>query len=133
MGKDAAGNAAALIADACEANVQTSTPISITTATTTQIIAAASSKKTYICGLYFYSASADNVAIVEGTSTCSSGIAGVIGGATPTNGVNLPANGRFELPAGKVAHAVTAGTNVGVCLITSAATPLAGAVKWVQQ
>lgn len=120
--------------DPCQTIVQTSTPISITTATTTRIIAPTSAKKTYICYLFLTSAAADNVGIVEGTGgTCGSGTAGVIGGTTAANGPNFAANGGMAMSAGgKTAVAFTAGTNVDFCLITSAATPLAGTVKWVQ-
>lgn len=122
------------IIDPCEANAQTSAPISITTATTTRIVAPSSSNKTYICALFLTSAAADNVGIVEGTGgTCGSGTAGVIGGTTAANGPNFAANGGVFLQAGgKVAVAYTAGTNVDLCLITSAATPLAGVIKYVQ-
>jgi hypothetical protein len=118
----------------CETVAQTSLPISITTATTTQIVAASASNKTYICSLFLTSAAADNVGIVEGTGgTCGTGTAGVIGGTTAANGPNFAANGGVLLQAGgKVAVAQTAGTNVGLCLITSAATPLAGVLKYVQ-
>ena len=94
-----------------------------------------SAKKTYICYLFVTSAAADNVGIVEGTGgTCGTGTAGVIGGATSANGPNFAANGGVSLTAGgKTAVAVTAGTNVDLCLITSAATPLAGVIKWAQQ
>lgn len=123
-----------VIIDPCEANLQTSLPISITTATTTQIVAASASNKTYICSLFLTSAAADNVGIVEGTGgTCGTGTAGVVGGTTAANGPNFAANGGMLLQSGgKVAAAQTAGTNVGLCLITSAATPLAGVLKYVQ-
>lgn len=122
------------IIDPCEATLQTSAPISITTATTTRIVAPSASNKTYICALFLTSAAADNVGIVEGTGgTCGSGTAGVIGGTTAANGPNFAANGGMFLQAGgKVAVAQTAGTNVDLCLITSAATPLAGVIKYVQ-
>lgn len=122
------------IIDPCEATLQTSAPISITTATTTRIVAPSASNKTYICALFLTSAAADNVGIVEGTGgTCGSGTAGVIGGTTAANGPNFAANGGVFLQAGgKVAVAQTAGTNVDLCLITSAATPLAGVIKYVQ-
>lgn len=122
------------VVNPCESVAQTSLPISITTATTTQIVAASASNKTYICSLFLTSAAADNVGIVEGTGgTCGTGTAGVIGGATAANGPNFAANGGVFLQAGgKVAVAQTAGTNVGLCLITSAATPLAGVLKYVQ-
>jgi hypothetical protein len=120
--------------DPCEANAQTSTPISMTTATTLRIVAPTSAKKTYVCGLTLLAGAADNVALVEGTGgSCVTGITGVAGGTTAANGFNLAANGGFVWPAGKVAHAVTAGTNVDLCLITSSTGPLTGVVKWVQQ
>jgi hypothetical protein len=122
------------ILDPCESIAQTSTPISMTSATTTRIVAPASSKKTYVCGLTISTGLANNVAVVEGTGgTCGTGTAGVIGGTTAANGFNFAANGGFVMPAGKIAHAITAGTNVDLCLITSSAGPLAGVVKWVQK
>lgn len=122
------------VLDPCERVAQTYAPISITTATTTQIVAASASNKTYICSLFLTSAAADNVGIVEGTGgTCGTGTAGVIGGTTAANGPNFAANGGVFLQAGgKTAVAQTAGTNVGLCLITSAATPLAGGIRYVQ-
>ena len=110
-----------------------SAPISITTATTTRIVTPSASNKTYICGLTVVTAAANNVGIVEGTGgTCGTGTAGVIGGTTAANGPNFGANSGLALQAGKTAHAYTAGTNVDLCLITSAATPLAGVIKYVQ-
>lgn len=122
------------IIDPCEATLQSYAPISITTATTTRIVAPSASNKTYICHLFLTSAAADNVGIVEGTGgTCGTATAGVIGGTTAANGPNFAANGGVALHAGgKVAVAQTAGTNVDLCLITSAATPLAGGIKYVQ-
>lgn len=120
--------------DPCQTIVHSSTPISITTATTTRIVAPTSAKKTYICYLFLTSAAADNIGIVEGTGgTCGTGTAGVVGGTTAANGPNFAANGGMAMSAGgKTAVAFTAGTNVDLCLITSAPTPLAGTIKWVQ-
>ena len=121
------------IIDPCEAATQTYAPISITTATTTRIVTPSASNKTYICGLILVTAAANNVGIVEGTGgTCGSATAGVIGGTTAANGPNYSANGGMVLQASKTAHAQTAGTNVDLCLITSAATPLAGGIRYVQ-
>lgn len=122
------------VLDPCEAATQTYAPISITTATTTRIVAPSASNKTYICSMFLTSAAADNVGIVEGTGgTCGTGTAGVIGGTTAANGPNFAANGGVFLQAGgKTAVAQTAGTNVDLCLITSAATPLAGGIRYVQ-
>lgn len=126
-----AGTAAAV--DPCAVVAKTYTPISITTATTTRIVSPSASNKTYICNLFITSAAADNVGIVEGTGgTCGSGTAGVIGGTTAANGPNFSANGGFAIGNGGATVAKTAGTNVDLCLITSAATPLAGVIGWVQ-
>lgn len=132
--RNADGSGNLYVADPCSTVAQTSTPISITTGTTTRIVAPTSAKKTYICYLFLTSAAADNVGIVEGTGgTCGTGTAGVIGGTTAANGPNFAANGGAAFSAGGVvAAAVTAGTNVDLCLITSASTPLAGVIKWVQ-
>lgn len=118
----------------CEANTQSYAPISITTATTTRIVTPSASNKTYICSMFLTSAAADNIGIVEGTGgTCGTGTAGVIGGTTAANGPNFAANSGVLLQAGgKVSIAQTAGTNVDLCLITSAATPLAGGINYVQ-
>lgn len=124
----------AAVVHPCEAAIQSYAPISITTATTTRIVAPSASNKTYICSMLLTSAAADNVGIVEGTGgTCGSGTAGVIGGTTAANGPNFAANGGLFIQAGgKVSVAQTAGTNVDLCLITSASTPLAGGINYVQ-
>lgn len=119
--------------DPCKYKTKTFTPISITTATTTRIVAPSASNRTYICNLFLTSAAADNIGIVEGTGgTCGTGTAGVIGGTTAANGPNFAANGGFSIGNGSATVAATAGTNVDLCLITSAATPLAGTIGWVQ-
>lgn len=134
LGVNVGGNIAGVIGDPCQTVAKTYTPITITTATTTRIVAPAASKKTYICYMLLTAAAADNVGIVEGTGgTCGSGTVGVIGGATAANGPNFTANGGLSFGNGGYAAAATAGTNVDLCLITSASTPLAGHIAWVQQ
>lgn len=121
------------LTDPCQGVAKTYTPISITTNTTTRIVAPTAAKRTYICYLLLTSAAADNIGIVEGTGgTCGAGTAGVIGGTTAANGPNFAANGGISLGNSGYAVAATAGTNVDLCLITSAATPLAGHIAWVQ-
>jgi hypothetical protein len=133
-GLNVGGNLVGQIGDPCQTVAKTYTPISITTVTTTRIVAPAASKKTYVCYMLLTSAAADNVGIVEGTGgTCGSGTAGVVGGTTAANGPNFAANGGVSMGNGGFAVAATAGTNVDLCLITSAATPLAGHIAWVQQ
>lgn len=123
-----------VILDACEANVQTANPINISSATTTRIIPPSASKKNYICGMTLSAAGADNVALIEGTGgSCGTGTAGMAGGITAASGFNFLANQAYIWQAGKVAHFVTAGTNVDTCLTTSAAVQLSGVVKYAQQ
>jgi hypothetical protein len=124
----------ATVADPCATVAKTYTPISITSATTTRIVAPTSAKKTYVCHIFAVSAIANNIAVVEGTGgTCAAATAGVVGGTTAANGINLSANSGWAVGNGAAAVWATAGTNVDLCLITSAAGPLAGTVAWVQQ
>lgn len=122
-------------ADPCQDIVKSFTPFSaITTATTTRIVAPTASKKTYICQIIMAPAAADNVAVVEGTGgTCGTGTAGVMTGTTAANGFNFPANGGVSIGNGGFTVGQTVGTNVDLCLITSAATPLVGGIMWVQK
>ena len=123
-----------IVVDPCTVNTPTYTPISITTATTTRIVAPTASKRTYVCSILLLSAGTDNVGVVEGTGgTCGTGTAGVIGGTTAANGLNFTAQTGVAWGNGAAAIFATAGTNVDLCLITSAAVVLAGHVKWVAQ
>lgn len=125
---------ASVVAGPCETVAKTYTPINMSTATTTRIIAPTSSKKTYVCGFHLLAAGADNVAWIEGTGgTCGTATAGMAGGTTAASGYNFAANGGIVV--GDSGHQVmaSAGTNVDVCLITSAAVQLSGGVVWVQQ
>jgi hypothetical protein len=133
-GVSVGGNTTALIGDPCQTVARVYTPINIATATTTRLVAPTSAKKTYICGLFLFSAGTQNVGVVEGTGgTCGTGTAGVIGGTTAATGPNLTAQTGFVLPTTGHAQAATAGTNVDFCLITSAAVQVSGVLVSVQQ
>lgn len=121
--------------DPCSFLTRTFKPINISTATTTNIITGGSSKKTYICHAFLFTAAANNVALVEGTTggTCGSGTAGIMGGTTASSGLNLTANQGFVLGTGVASVAATATNNNDVCIITSAATQLSGVISYVQQ
>lgn len=132
--RNADGSGVLQVGDPCQTVAKTYTPISITTATTTRIVAPTSAKKTYVCYMYLQTTAANNIAVVEGTGgTCGSSTAGVVGGTTAANGLNNAANSGQAFGNGGYAALATAGTNVDLCLITSAATPLAGHVVWVAQ
>jgi len=125
----------ALVADPCQANSATWTPISITTATTTKIVTGTSGKKLYVCYLYLQTAAANNIAVISGTTggTCGSNTAGLIGGTTAANGLNNAANSGQAVGTGGFAVSQVATNNDDICLITSASTPLAGVIKTVVQ
>lgn len=121
--------------DPCVSGAKTSIPISITTATTTNILAGTAAVKTYVCHLLLTSAAADNVAVIQGTTggTCGSGTLGLVGGVTAANGLNFAANGGVNFGNGGAQVLQTTVNNNDICLITSAATPLAGTMTYVKQ
>lgn len=122
------------VVNACQSVALTSTSINVASATTTRIVAPTSAKKTYLCSLFLFSAGTNNVAVVEGTGgTCGSGTTGVIGGATAVSGTQLTAQVGFVLPNTGYPQAITSGTNVDLCLITSTNTQLSGVIMWAQQ
>lgn len=123
-----------VVADPCQVNARTYTPISVASAANTKIITGTSAKKTYLCHLYLFAAAANNVGIVEGTGTnCASSPAGVIGGATAAAGINLAANQGWVEGNGQAAIAATATNADDFCLITSTSAQLSGVAVWVQQ
>ncbi len=120
--------------DPCAGANKTTAPISITTATTTVIIAASASNKAYICSINIgpIEAVADNIALVEDASgSCASPDAALIGGVTAATGWNFAASQGIVLGSGSATVAKTASTNVNVCLITSSAAEVPGVVSFV--
>ncbi len=98
-----------------------------------QLITGVASKQTYICNLFLYSATAQNVALVEGTGVvCATGTAGLIGGATAATGQNLAANQGFVLPASTVPWRKTATAADNVCLLQSGVGQVSGVIVWAQ-
>jgi len=119
--------------DPCSTMTANFTPISISSATTTRIIAPAIAKRTYVCSMMLWTSVADNVGIVEGTGgTCGTGTLGVIGGTTAATGLVMAAQNAFIVANTGHAHFGTAGSEVDFCIITSTASQLAGYVSWVQ-
>lgn len=119
--------------DACQTQSRITVPISTTSSL--RIITGTSAKKTYVCYLQFaLGASADNVALVEGTgSTCGTSTAGMAGGATAATGWNLLANGSVTSGAIQNWAFVTATAAHDVCLLVSSGAQLSGVVQYVQQ
>lgn len=117
-------------ADPCAFLAPTTVAISQATATVTQYIAAASSKKNYICGLVLVAGAAEIINLLEGTgANCGTATAAVVGSTTAANGMSFAANGGLVNPI-KIPGI---GTNVNTCLATSGANRVAGYLTYVQQ
>jgi hypothetical protein len=123
----------AQLVDPCQSQTVNSTPINISTATTTRIATESASVKVYICHLSVVTAAANNVAMIEGTgASCAGGTpAGMAGGTTAASGWNFSANGGISLGMGGYSVNQTLNQAYSVCLVTSAATQLSGVMKWV--
>lgn len=120
--------------DPCSGVAKTHIPISISTATTTELTAALSGASTfyYVCSIDLVTAAANNVALVDdNTDGCGSVTAGLAGGITAATGWNFAANGGLTKGNGEgtVFKAVT--SNSVLCLMTSAATQLSGSIQVV--
>lgn len=103
-----------------------------------QVITGTASKKTYICALNLVSATAQNIALVEGTgTTCATNIFGLAGGTTAATGWNLAANGGHNEGSGVGTvispSADTNATAANVCLLLSGTGQTSGQVAYVQQ
>ena len=125
------------VGDPCTFQTKTNVPIS-TASGTTQLVAAVSAKKIYVCSVLVVAPSAVSVSLSEGSSgTCgTSAQAAVIGVATngtAANGVALAANGGFSYGGGDGTVAQTATANNTLCLFQSGTAQLAGNLSYVQQ
>lgn len=122
--------------DPCSQLTKLGAPINLTASG--QVITGAASKKTYICSIDIVSATAQNIALVEGTgSTCATNVFGLAGGATAATGWNLSANGGLTKGAGAgTVYSPSADTNAtaaNVCLLLSSTGQTSGQITYVQQ
>ncbi len=122
----------AVVADPCQQAAGSSANINLTASG--QIIAGSSGKQSYICGLDIVTATAQNIALVEGTgTTCATSIAGMAGGTTASTGWNFAANGGLVKGTGGDWVYKTATTGDNVCLLLSGTGQTSGEVRYVQQ
>lgn len=122
------------IIDPCQG--QAKTFVSINQTGNTKLVTGTSSKKIYICSIHVVTATAQNIALVEGTvTTCGTGTAGVggFGGATAATGWNFAANGGIAY--GNGASSVGGeGTNADdLCLFQSSSGQVSGGLSYVVQ
>jgi hypothetical protein len=109
-------------------------PVNISTATTTLAITGVSGRHVYICSINLVTAAANGVALIAGTgATCGTSTAGLVGGTTGATGWQFAANGGLAQGTGlgSIISTVSVGaTGDSVCIVTSAATQLSGAINF---
>lgn len=122
-------------ADPCQTQAQTITPFTVATATTQAIVTGTSAKKIYVCYMYMQTGLANNVAVISGTTagSCAANVAALVGGTTAAAGLINAANSGQAFGNGSASVLKTAANADDICLITSAAGPLAGVIKYVVQ
>lgn len=99
-----------------------------------QLITGSAGKQTYICFAKIITASAQNIAWVEGTGTvCATNTAGMAGGATAATGLNFSANGGDVEGGAGFWTMKTATSGDNVCLFLSGSGQTSGNYRYVQQ
>lgn len=111
------------------------TPFSLASTTSLKLVSKVAAKKVYICAIDLVSATAQNVALIEGTLTttnCDTSTAGLAGGTTAATGWNLAANGGLTKGNGQGVVYKSATANLDVCLLSSSTGQISGAITWAQ-
>lgn len=134
-GLNVGGNLVGQVGDPCQVTASTILPFTIPTATTTNILTGTAAQKIYVCYLYLQTGIANNVALIEGTTgaTCGSGTAALVGGVTAATGLINAANSGQAFGNGGFSVLQTQTNNNDICVITSAAGPLSGVLKYVKR
>ncbi|MBV9075651.1 MAG: hypothetical protein JOZ10_18665 [Acidobacteria bacterium] len=124
----------AVVADPCQAN--TKTYVSINQTAKTRLITGTASKKIYVCSLNLVTATAQNIAVIEGTgTTCGTGAAGVqgFGGSAAATGWNLAANSGLAYGGGGFAIGAEGTAADDLCLDQSGTGQVSGGLSYVVQ
>jgi hypothetical protein len=104
--------------------------ITITSATTTQLVAAVNGKGIYVCGLLLYSVGGTSQ-FEYGTGTACTGT-NALTWTLPVSAAATPAQNIF--PGSTIMYAPAAATGNGLCLVSGASTSAtAGILLYVQQ
>lgn len=118
--------------DPCSSEVKITDPFSLTARGV--VIAAAASKKNYVCAISVVAGAAEIFNVYEGTgTTCQTGTAAIVGSTTAANGMSFAANG--GLAAIGANSSVLAGktANVDTCIVPSGSNRLSGFITYVQR
>ena len=124
------------LGDPCTWKAKSYAPVSITGST--QIVTGTGGLKTYLCSYHVVTATAQNIALVEGTgSTCATNIYGLAGGTTAATGWNFAANSGIARGDGNATVAYGSAdanaTAANICLLLSGSGQVSGAIAYVQQ
>jgi len=120
--------------DPCMNSANTRASVNINQAAGAQLITGVAGKQTYICSFNVVTATAQNLALVEGTGVaCATGTAGMAGGATAATGWNFAANGGMALASAGFWIFKTASAADNVCLLQSGTGQVSGNLTYVQQ
>lgn len=123
------------VADPCQVNAKNYANVSQTT--NTKIVSGTSAKKIYICSLHLVTATAQNVALVEGTGTaCATttvAVDGLGGGGTAATGWNLAANGGLTYGNGVSSLGAEHTAADDLCVFQSGSGQLSGGFTYVVQ
>jgi hypothetical protein len=115
---------------------QTKSYVSFNQTANTKIVSGTSSKKIYVCSIHLVTATAQNIAVVEGTgSTCGTGTAGVqgFGGSTAATGWNFQANGGISYGNGASSVGAEWTAADDFCLFQSSSGQVSGGMSYVVQ
>jgi|KBSMisStaDraftv2_1062788.scaffolds.fasta_scaffold00145_6 hypothetical protein len=106
--------------------------VAINQTASTQLFTGTASNRTYVCAINVVSATAQNVALVNGTgAVCATGTAGMMGGTTAATGWNFAANGGIAAGAGTGAIAKSTADAANVCLLQSSTGQVSGTIAYV--
>lgn len=117
--------------DPCSGVAKTTIPISIATATTTELTSALAGASTnyYVCSINLVAAAAQTLALADDdTDNCASVTAGMAGGTTAAAGWSFGANGGIVLGNGSSTVLKTNGTNRVICAVTGQAAQISGTI-----
>jgi hypothetical protein len=129
---DAAASYNPKAGDPCAINLRVAVPVNLTASG--QIATGKAGKQTYICHISITTATAQNIALVEGTgATCGTGTAGMAGGATAATGWNLAVNQSVTEGVGGWQINATATAADNVCLLLSGTGQTSGVIEYAQQ
>jgi hypothetical protein len=97
-----------------------------------QVVTGTASERVYICSIAIVTATAQNIALVDGTGTvCATSPTGLLGGSTAATGQNFAANGGWVLPQNPGAWAKTSTDADNVCLLQSSTGQVSGILTYV--